>query len=441
MKKAVFSFMLIFSQIFSISLQISNTIRSDGVNDVKIALHVPMESFEMKSGLIFSNDRKYVDPITGRFYFGYHYDFAENSLKIHLKNLSFKFGRFHVEDSVKSPYTLFSSSRDFKTLNFELSYENENFLYTDTWIGLTREVHTELYDFPNRGANLKIVALKLGKFRVGYQEAVVYTGRFFDLEYFANPVPNFFTQYILYVGRPFKQGTNDNSILGFFSDWSDENLYTYLQILIDDFNMNRFYGGFQNPDKLAWSLGAEVNTSWGVLSLYHAGATKYTFEPVSSDNQYGYVLYPAVLAPVGDATRILFPEENYLGYEHGENNLAFKISWKQALPMGSWEVSWEYVVSGSVSPINPWHDSATVPEGTHILDDETLRNVYNLKSRVSLNFFRNAEIFMGFEYEKIFNDFILVNASDGDGAYLKPLKGNDQDRFHIELGMTASFEW
>ncbi len=442
MKHAVFISLVVVVQVLSTSLKLS--LDSDlllGRNDLGVSLNLSLNGMEIVSGIVLSNDERYTDPITGRFYFGYHYDFDEESMRFELGNLKLKIGRFHVRDFVESPYSLFITSEDLKTTSLKVSYEDERFSFTDVWIGLTREVHTDGLDFPSRGMNFKTLAIKLGRLRLGYQESAVYTGRFFDVEYFSNPVPNFYTQYILYVGRPFRQGTNDNSILGFFLDWKDENLYAYSQILIDDFNMNRFYGGFQNPDKLAWSLGTRFEVGKDVLEIYHAGATKYTFESVSPENPYGYVLYPTVVAPVGDSTRVFLPEENYVGYKYGENNVAFLMRWSRDLGWGILEIGFEYVLSGAVSPVNPWHDLESVPEGTHILDDDVLRRSVDLESGISFKPLPWVRIRLGMDYLKIANDFEVVNPEDGDGYYLVPRPAENREIFGFNVGVSVHVEW
>jgi hypothetical protein len=49
--------------------------------------------------------------------------------------------------------------------------------------------------------------------------------------------------------------------------------------------------------------------------------------------------------------------DNYIGYLYGENNLAFLVDYKRSFPRLDFGASLEYVISGSKSPANPWHDA------------------------------------------------------------------------------------
>ena len=440
--------LIFISMVVSSIVIFSNTFYSSSIVDLAsmtgrfdLSLGLNEHPLVLEAGIHFSNDSEYVDPVNERFYFGYYFYIDRGLMGLDFNDLKLRIGRYPRKDVVRSPYSLFLNSRGISTIGFDIVYEDSSILFQNSWMGLTREVKTGDYDFPDRGANYRVLALKLGDLRFGYQESVVYTGRFFDIEYFSSPVPNFFTQYFLYTGRPFRQGYNDNSMLGFFIDWNHSGVYSYAQVLIDDANANRFYGGFQNPDKIAWSLGLEFDMGDRRFGIYHAGATKYTFEPTSPDNPYGYVLFPAVVAPVGDSTRMIYPEENYIGYLHGENNAALSLIYSQEIGGFEFDLTFEGFVSGSVSPVNPWHEDQSVPEGTHFLDEDTLRKYYSLKSRITSENLGCLRPFLEIDYTKVLNDFDAREAEDGDGTILKPTPGKDSEEFTVKLGIILNLEW
>ncbi len=411
-------------------------------NKLDISVLVDFENLTMGAGMYLSNDNLYWNYL-GSYYFGYYFQPTTGYVGLKLKELKIILGKSYLKDAIESPYSLFISSEPKTPLSATIEYENSHFFYKSLWIGLTKQIRVEkpiLYDFPDRGANYKCYGIKIGALRIGFQEVAVYTGRFFDLEYFASPVPNFFIQYANYSGRPFKQGTNDNSMMGFFFDYFFHETYAYAQILIDDMNMNRFLypESFQNPDKIAWSLGGYLKTSFGKIYAYHAGATKYTFEPFSHDNPYGYVYFPQTIAPLGNATRVVFPEENYIGFKYGENTLAFMVGWQGEFSEMKTEIGAEYVLSGSKSYNNPWHELKNFPPGTHLLDENPIEKNFRI--------FLNVEKTLGFmtlfgklNLHWISNKLEPIQGSDGEGYILVP---GDENLFNISiiLGISANLK-
>ncbi|MEE8440220.1 MAG: hypothetical protein V3S41_00745, partial [Spirochaetia bacterium] len=191
---------------------------------------------------------------------------------------------------------------------------------------------------------------------------------------------------------------NDNSILGFFADYADPSFYAYAQFLVDDFNTNAFLNpdAYQNPNKIAWSVGGTIPTTAGEFGFYHAGATKYTFQAygggsvgAATDTKYGYTYYPAVEYSVGGETRVILPEDNYIGYLHGENNLAFLVEYARAFEPVQVNATIEYTLSGSKSPANPWHEFNNYSEGgqgTRFLDDDRLESKMTATGRADASF-------------------------------------------------------
>ena len=429
-KKAVLSFLLM--SMFSFGVQISLTASADlptFTTRFDVDLVGRFNVFSFGGQLYFSSDGKFYSG-QSRFYFGYYFDAAQGWLGLNLENLNLKIGKFVEGDVVESPYSLFITSEDMSLIGARLKYENDWLFLVTRWMGLTKEVSVSSgvypYSFPDRGANFKAAGLKLGDFRMGYEEVTVYTGRFFDFEYFASVIPTFFVQYTEYEGRPYRQGTNDNAIMGFFADYRVHDLYIYGQILVDDFNMNRFMfpESYQNPDKIAWAVGCKLRLGTLTIYAHHAGATEYTFEPPSPDNPYGYVHFPAAVAPLGSATRMLCPEENYVGFKYGENTLAF-MGGVEAEAFGiSFDLGGELVLSGSKSYNNPWHELKNFPEGTHLLDDERIERTFRFWVSAE-KAFDWGNIFARAAWKSVENPLKVVEGADGDGEVLVPAEGQE----------------
>jgi len=422
---------------FEVSLEYSQNMIGVLSNTFKVKLEHRSETFFFLGELLASNDGKYKSPFSPSYYGGYYFLMKNGGVGFNLGGLKARFGRFEHRDIVDTPYSLFISSSGLPTLISDICYEDDRFIYETRWIKLNEAFG----DIPDRGANYKVYALKLDNFRFGYQEAVVYTGRFFDAEYFFNPIPNFFVQYTLLAGRPIPQGSNANSLMGFFADYENDELYLYGQILVDDFNMNRFMhpDWFQNPDKVAWSLGGHYKTDFGTFGFYHAGATKYTFESFGNmdlDTKYSYVYFPVIYYESGDGNAVIPLVDNYVGYKYGENNLAFMLSYAKTFGGTDFNAFLEFVISGSKSPANPWHEDVKAPEGTHLLDEFPLEKMLIFEMRLGN---KHMEAFI--KFGKVWNELVPVDvgdAPDSDDPVLKPGK---EHRDIFELGFSLRFSF
>jgi hypothetical protein len=309
-------------------------------------------------------------------------------------NLFASFGILPMKDEVDSPYSLVLSSRDHASLNALIRYEDDGFFFADRWIALNYDSNNILRDdiaspgtytdveWPDRGAVIKSYGFKAGDIRFGFQDIAVFTdyyygskqrGPLFDASYFLIPAPSFFIQYArMSIDAPWTTdtGLNDNSIMSFFAEWKRGKLGAQAQFLVDDFNLNRILSpsGSQNPDKLAWAFGCSMETGIGTFRFDQAGATKYVFAPSGYggiDNLiYGYTYYPGTEFLLDGELTAIDPETDYVGYLNGENNIAFKLSWNM-MPGGPLDLSGglEFVMSGSKSPANPWHEYHTWSEG------------------------------------------------------------------------------
>jgi len=382
-----------------------------------------------------ANDNFYYDPTHYRFYFGGYFNVKEGFVKFNINKFTVKAGRLILKDFVDSPYSVFLSGAGISAPSILFSYSSENFFYRTQWILLSKNVPN--FNHLDRGVVFKTYGIKIGKIRFAFQDSIVYANRLFDYEYFFSPIPSFLTQYTLYANKPFYQSWDDNSLMGFFADYHSKELYLYAQILIDDLNMNRFYGGFQNPDKIAWSVGGKIKTKIGEFGLYHAGATKYTFE--SRAFETGYVLFPESVVTVHGGTRTLLPEENYVGFKYGENTLAFFVTYSNYIMKGSLDVSLEYILSGPKSYNNPWQDLSTCPEYTHLLDDPKIDKTSKLYASYSREFFKNFLIYTSVSYIDIKNKLEALPTADGGDYVLKPTNENE-NKISLVIGFSLKFD-
>ncbi len=390
-----------FDLAYTPSLTVSDTLsESPYFHDLVVGLEHRDEVFFVSAYLVATNDDRYYS--THSLYWSNHFFQIENSgVGVTLGPLRFRGGRLAHFDVLEAPYSLFVSSRGISAPMVELAYDDGLFFYLTRWIGLT--MYSALA-YPNRGAVVKWYGLDFGEFRFGFQDSVVFTNRIFDFEYFASPIPGFFTQYTqTSVDAPWRKSGNDNSIMGFFAEYAADAWDLSAQLLIDDANSNFIFSpdGPQNPFKIAWMLGGTLDTAVGAFRFDHAGATKYTFQPAGGPGYlvpYGYTYIPDTDYESAGQTRAIPNQDNYIGYPHGENNLAFRVGWDHAVTFPalgavgrgpstaaavppaqllSLAASLEYRISGSKSPANPWHDYLWYTEdgeGSRLLDEDVLEH-------------------------------------------------------------------
>lgn len=349
-------------------------------------------NFDVVAALSMSNDKKYgadIANLPDGTFLGNYFLMEEGGLRYRGGGLTLEAGRFFHEDPVPGPYALFLNPRGPSAPSARIRFENDFFLYESVWIELNNgsECFTDEWPagFPDRGANVKTYALKLGDgMRLGFQDSAVYTGRSFDYEYFLSPVPQYFIQYVKGTdGRPWTSGANENNIIGLFWDWERERARFRVQTLMDDFNLHFILPDTpNNPWKAAWSLNAEFDTALGTFGVRHAGATKHTFQPSVQDRSrpdlmaYGYTYYPDVRFKIDGKDQTIQMADNMVGYVHGENNLAFMADWRGALGAYAAAAALEYVISGPKSPANPWHElyGAVDYSGTKVIAEGRLEH-------------------------------------------------------------------
>jgi len=382
---SILTILLLFSLGFSINLELDFQEIYDNYEEtftdrIGIKLYNYTPNFDITSELAFYNDDKYYF-YESDYYWG-HYFLIENSY-ITLRNddqtLELSGGIKQLKDEVNSPYSLFFSSNNIPLVNLDIGYEDEHFFFETMWVQLVSE-NNENFD-TSKAMNYKTYGLKFGNFRVGYQDALVYN-RAFDIFYFLNPMPAYFAQEIRAPGNvmPWWEKINDNSIMGFFFDYKDSNYYIYSQLLVDDFNTNRFFNPeeTQNPDKVAFSSGLNLKSTVGTFGVYGAFATQYTFQPRGGP---GYTIYPE--STYVDEKIIDFTD-NYIGYKYGENTVSFLVDYDYTY--NNWfnlYSSFETVFSGSKSPT----ENTAPTEGTYLLDDPLLekRYVYTIATNFYFN--------------------------------------------------------
>mgnify|MGYP006885996803 CR=1 FL=1 len=360
--------------------------------DGSIALHHSEGPFTLSWELTADSKGTYPESFLADFFGPFSLDIKNAGFTYMARPLSFFLGKLPLKDEINSPYSLFISGASPSVMTGGFRFDSGIFSFSDQWIGLDHNVKNNLYKtteagiYADRGIVLKTYSLDVGALKLGYQDVVLFTGSYFDVDIFAIPAPSALLQDILTAsGRPSSRSGDMNSIMGFFGEYRNGGLKLCAQILIDDFNMNRFIApsAYQNPDKIAWSLGSEIDLSLGKLSLYTAGATKYTFESVREEF-YSYTLH-AGSAIYSDSQLIAVPLENQmLGYINGENNLAFMANWSAPIAQLDLETGLECVISGSKAPTNPWHNGEDWASlGTQLLNDPALEVKLLLNLRIS----------------------------------------------------------
>lgn len=342
----------------------------------------------------------------------------EGGMETAYQGIQLKAGVLRQKDAIESPYSLFVNSSGIPATSTEISFTHRQFSYSSRWIGLNSHSSNTTTAFPSgypdRGANLKIYALKTGNMTFGLEDVAVYSGRSFDFSYFADPMPNYFVQYVNGTeGRPWATGYEDNDLVGAFWTWNNPlGFDVYAQALVDDFNVYPFIPNTpRNPWKAAWAFGGTLATGFGNFGFHHGGATKYAFEPTYelAGREYGYTYYPDSVYIRDNAEAEIPFEDMMLGYLHGENNLAFMGTWEHSLSGFALDASLEFTLSGSKSPANAWHEPTwTTYEGTRLLDESVLEKKILFKTRAG-KAFGSLELFADATLGYVFNELELVN--------------------------------
>lgn len=421
--------------------------------EVRFSIVHRTANLDFNISVLAKNDRHYSDPFMDSYYAGFYFDFGNNYVTFNLNPLCVTLGKGQRGDLVDSPYSLFVSPTHLPRNFIELKYEDERFIYISRWTELANLKSDGLPAQERfRGANFKSYALKVGNIRFGYEEVNVYVGKTFDFEFFANPAPGFFIQYVNDAGRPYAEGIGEsNFIMGFFADYKVQGFYAYSQLLIDDINMNRFLkpNEFQNPDKIAWSLGTRFDTIYGRLAFYHAGATKYTFQPsgeFGNNKFYGYTVYTDFRYKQQDGKDTILPLELlYMGYKYGENNVAFNLEYEPESMFGIRGAKFgvEYVLLGERSPVNAWGEYSNPPAGTHLLNEPTLERRLILSALIPWKVFDWLTLKLATQFGYVWNRSVPVNVENDQTKrpILRPEPGNNAPIFLLSLMIDMSLNW
>jgi hypothetical protein len=426
--------------------------------------------FNLGFDFVLNNDRKYTPSelhMRGRYF-----DLTNGHLTLQSHGISLTGGRTVHRDETPGPYSLFISSADIPTTLVDLRLDNGFFFYNTRWLELNRQSSLYTYsrpvlddngvptnrtvEFPlDRGAVYKVYGADFGRLRVGLQESVVYLYRTFYPEYFFSPLPMYFTQLVNSTsGKPWTQVANENSLMGIFADYELEDALVFAQFLIDDWNEMGIewlgVGEWNNPKKFAWYLGGELDTVYGTIGLYQAGASKYTFESTYAGDRpdgfrdynpypYSYTYFPVTEYRKSNGNLMpILPEDNYIGYLHGENNVAFKGSFSSNARGVVYDSSLEYTISGSKSPANPWHEADWhSQQGTKLLDEPTLEHKLLLSVRAH-RWFGPLRVEGTAELGGVWNELQLepVGGAANESRIFRP---SDTNRFLYRLGLELRY--
>ncbi len=398
------------------------------------------------------NDDKYQPSHGDDLFLGFYFFMENAGVALDFETIDMTLGRTTLSDAVDSPYSLFVSSKIIPALLADFSFDDGTFFFTSRWTELNRD---SALGFPDRGWQYNTYGLYLGDFKLGFQDSLVYTGSSFDAEYFLNPLPGFFKQYTrITIGKPWWSSGNANSIMGFFVEYAPENIYSYAQLLIDDFNANAIFNpeSEQNPNKIAWSVGGRYSFDFGDIGFYHAGATKYTFQSfgsATSDEQYGYSFYPAATYSANGVIMPIELEDSYIGYYNGENNISFLVDYDGLIEGIGLYSSLEFSLSGDKSPANPWNEynwwTEDSPAGTHLLDSDLLEKKLVLTAGASRALpelgLPDLVVSMTLELGYIWNVLELTDTLASDYTQVQYWSPSDDNElvFSISLGAKYSF--
>ena len=319
------------------------------------------------------------------------------------------YGGFNAnQDIVNTPYSLFFSPNDIASLNAAIGYQDGIFGAKSLWLGLNGP--TNVISATQRGANYKEYSIQIGDFRFGYQDWVVYHEEFFSPLYFLIPIPAVIIEQVYAAGlNPNYTQPDSNTMLGAFFEYNDGQLYIPVQLMIDDIT-------FYDILKLGWSVGISYRSEIGTFGFYHAGATKHTYSSAVYDqeNEQSYrafTYFPTNRYGPNDARRTLWYFDNYFVYRHGENNLAFMLDYAHRLAIVDLRVALEYVVSGSKSPLVPWHGGRHDQQSTTLLDEELLSHTISLTLDLDVDVFEDVIILFQGTIGLALNELKLNNSN------------------------------
>lgn len=426
--------------------------------------------FSTGASFIVTNDGRYNPseswmPSVGNQYFL----LDQGYIRFTFKKLSFEGGFLKNTAPFDDPYELFLNSQGNPSRGMDLIYQTDSFYYESRWIGINylsaftygygtaAQAGTQWMD---KGMNYRVIGFKTGAFFFGLEDSVVYLQRNFDALYFLSPMPSILTRSIFatqFSDNPWDTVPNDDhSLMGLFGQYKADPYYAFARILINDLNLNFLFGSSSsvsssNVNKIAWSLGGRVKTDVGTFGLFHAGATDYTYAASYQSttsfntNPFEYTYYPVVTL---NGSTMIDITDNYIGFQYGENALAFLATYDTVPFKGSssaFDLSsgLEFVINGSKSPDKPLHayaDYSYVPQKIQIFaNDPVLEYILVLRNKMTkdfLPFALNVELDVGYDWNKL--GIAPVNATIAGGGpapfeYV-PMPGVDSFIFTLIIG-------
>ncbi|HAW85465.1 MAG: hypothetical protein A2087_06615 [Spirochaetes bacterium GWD1_61_31] len=345
---------------------------------------VNTEHLRLYGALRMVNDGRWL-PTEGWMDEGVYFNLMESHVQVLAGDFTLE-GGFQPADHwySQNPNLTILNTNGRSSVGLAYRYDGDMISYQSRWVGLNLMspftygygIDSGGIDTPfdqtwrDRGLNYKLYLLKFGQLRLGYQESSLYLDRYFDINYFVNPAPSILINTLWSSGQsganPWIHSANDSSLMGFYADYTDKLFRAEAEFNIKDLNLP--FGYTDNLNKLAWSAGFSWYSDYGTFSFWHGGATKHmfasTYQVAGNPNfyPYEYTYYPLDVV----SGRTIALEDNYIGWPHGENSLAFSLAWQHAFQI--WElpivadVAAEWVISGSKSPHNPWHEFGSCSE-------------------------------------------------------------------------------
>jgi hypothetical protein len=412
----------------------------------QVIFEMDSDLFSARGDLRFVNDGKW-NATEGWMPEGYYFDLREGSLLLGPGPLYFEGGLLRATHQYsQNPFEIILDAEGKPGIGMSLLYEGDLLTYQTRWIGLNYkspfayDYVSEFQTWIDRGLSHKIYMLNFGDLRIGYQESSLFLDRYFDTNFFLNPAPSILINTIWSQGNnPWVYDVNDSSFMGFYGDYQADEFRLEGEFMLKDINLP--FGYPENLNKFGWSLGGTWFSPWGDLSFWHGGATKHLYAATYSDATYSntlpyeYTYYP--VSTLGDLTIAL--EDSYIGFPFGENSLAFQLAWEDRLTIQGLEIDGgarlNYVISGSKSPHNPWHEDqkwTDIDAKTELFSgDPVLEHQLGIEVAGSTqigNIVLRLELGLGF----IANPLALNPVTDEAGIW-KPQAGRVVNDSHLDV--------
>ena len=453
------SFLIFSEETLEAGLSVSNSY-NDTVgyfNEINPYFSFSSPYLSAAADMSFINDGKYqadISNLSSGDLLGYYSIMQNGYIELNYQDFFMTIGQKEHMDIINSDYSLFISGRKNPAFITDFIYNGDLFYYETRWIRLNERTAADFDYTGDRGANFKTYGLKFRDFRIGFQDAAVYLDRMFDLEYFINPLPQYFIQYNkINAGRPWETESNENNIIGAFLEYDNDFIYAYGQYLMDDFNLHWILPDTpNNPNKMAYAAGVKINSEYGEFFFDTALAFKYTFQATYTEAgnysvyPYEYTYYPSSTFQISGETQAIDYLDNYIGYKYGENNFALQAGYQNNFFINKdmpfkYKISTEYVVSGSKSPSNPWNElDWHENNGTVFLDESLLEHTIKTAAECRFSwkgFYAASGLTLGY----VFNELTLTEVVAGEAPVFIPTDAEDSFLFDISLTLGYKYSY